>query len=164
MKNHKADIRSAPPSAGRRLNIPLLRRCVKAALQAEGADIPCEVSVLITDDEGIRALNRTHRKKDEPTDVLSFPMHAMTPGKFNSDPSEINPETGRLPLGDIVLSAERVAAQAEEYGQSTDRETAYLTVHSVLHLLGYDHQDEGKEKRRMRQREEAILQILGLQK
>lgn len=162
MKSHKIDIRSAPPSAGRRLDAALLRRCVRTALQAEGADKPCEVSVLITDDEGIRALNRTHRKKDVPTDVLSFPMQALTPGEFSTDPSEVNPETGRVPLGDIVLSAERVIAQAEEYGHSADRETAYLAVHSVLHLLGYDHQDEGDEKRRMRRREEVILQILGL--
>lgn len=162
MRRHKIDIRSTLPFIGRKLDIALLRRCIRTALHTEGVDKPCEISVLITDDVGIRALNRDYRNIDAPTDVLSFPMQALTPGEFSPDLSEVNPETGRLPLGDIVLSAERVAVQAEEYGQSADREMAYLAVHSVLHLLGYDHLDEGEEKLRMRMREEAVLQTLGL--
>lgn len=157
MKKHKIDIRSTLPFIGRQLDIALLRRCVRAALDAEGVDIPCEISVLITDDAGIRSVNKDFRGKDAATDVLSFPLQELVPGAFRPDLSEVSRDTGRLMLGDIVLSAERVAAQAEEYGQSADREMAYLAVHSVLHLLGYDHLDEGEEKRRMRQREKTIM-------
>ncbi|NLA86886.1 MAG: rRNA maturation RNase YbeY, partial [Clostridiales bacterium] len=119
-------------------------------------------SVLITDDAGIRELNREYRRKAAPTDVLSFPLQVLSPGDFKPGISEINRDTGCLPLGDIVLSAERIAAQAAEYGQSVNREMAYLAIHSVLHLLGYDHVDEGAEKRRMRGREEAVLKLMGM--
>jgi probable rRNA maturation factor len=157
VRKHKIDIRSTLPFIGRKLDIALLRRCIRAALDAEGVEIPCEISVLITNDADIRAINKDFRGKDTATDVLSFPLQELIPGAFRPDLSETNRDTGRLMLGDIVLSAERIAAQAAEYGQSADREMAYLAVHSVLHLLGYDHLDEGAEKRRMRQREEAII-------
>jgi probable rRNA maturation factor len=161
VKNHKIYLRRARPGLGKELDTRLLRAGIRASLDMEGVDKPVEVSVLITDDAGIRKLNREFRGKDAPTDVLSFPMQALTPGSFDPDPSEIDPETGRLPLGDIVLSTDRIADQARQYGHGIDREMAYLVIHSVLHLLGYDHTDEGADKRLMRAREEAILKRLG---
>ena len=137
---------------------PHLRCCITAALDAEGVHVPCEINVLVTDDATIHAINRQTRNVDRPTDVLSFPMFNYEPGRFPEDVSgDIDPETGLLPLGDMVLSLERAAAQAKEYGHSLKREAGYLTIHSVLHLLGYDHLDEGPMKQQMRAREEAIL-------
>ena len=142
---------------------PLLRRVISAALEAENVALPCEISVLFTDDEGIQAINREQRDVDRPTDVLSFPMFNLTPGTPPTlDDVEADPGTGLVPLGDMVLSLERAKAQGEEYGHGPEREAAYLAVHSVLHLLGYDHLDEGPQKARMRQREEAILGELGI--
>ncbi|MCD7753556.1 MAG: rRNA maturation RNase YbeY [Clostridiales bacterium] len=141
----------------------LLNRCITTALALEGVDVPCEVDVLITDDEGIRQINLEQREVDRATDVLSFPMFYFRPGKPpKGDALDLDPETGLLPLGDMVISYQRAAAQAEEYGHSVQRELGYLAVHSVLHLLGYDHMDEGEEKRQMRAREEAIMEALEL--
>jgi probable rRNA maturation factor len=140
----------------------LLRTCITAALSEEGVGLPCEVDVLITDNPGIHRINLEQRQVDRPTDVLSFPMFELTPGEPPADESLRDPATGRLALGDMVLSLEQAAAQAEEYGHSVRRELGYLAVHSVLHLLGYDHLDEGEQKARMRAREEAIMQTLGL--
>ncbi len=141
----------------------LLRRVIPAALAAEGVAVACEVDVLFTDDEGIREINLEQRAVDAATDVLSFPMFEYTPGQPPvAGTSETDPDTGLLPLGDMVLSVERATAQAAEYGHSTERELAYLTVHSVLHLLGYDHLDDGPQKAQMRAREEAILETLGI--
>jgi probable rRNA maturation factor len=159
MRN-KIYIKNNVKDADKRLDAPAIRRAVNAALRCENADAPCEVSVLVTDDNGVRALNREFRGADAATDVLSFPLQELTAGEFRASDGALDWSTGLLPLGDIVLSAERVAAQAAEYGQTRERETAYLTVHSVLHLLGYDHTDEGAEKRRMRAREEIILAAL----
>ena len=103
------------------------------------------------------------REVDRPTDVLSFPAFDLTPGELPG-PEDADPGTGLVPLGDMVISMERVAAQAKEYGHSNRRELAYLTVHSVLHLLGYDHLDEGPQKAQMRAREEAIMAELGLER
>ena len=139
----------------------LLTRIITAALDAEGVDIPCEVDVLLTDDEGIHAINLEQREVDAPTDVLSFPMFDLAPGE-KPGPENADPERGLVPLGDMVISVERAAAQAAEYGHGMERELAYLTVHSVLHLLGYDHLDEGAQKAQMRAREEAILTGLGI--
>ena len=99
---------------------------------------------------------------DKPTDVLSFPMNEFEPGRFDAEKAEIDEETGLVILGDMVLSLERARAQGNEYGHGEEREIAYLTVHSVLHLLGYDHVDEGPLKRQMRYREEAIMKGIGL--
>ena len=162
MKKHKIDVSRARPGLGRRLDTALIRRSIRTALTAQGVLIPCEVSVLITDDGGIQEINREFRSKDVPTDVLSFPMQALVPGDFRPDTAEVDPSTGLLPLGDIVLSADRIAEQAARFGHGTDRETAYLTVHSVLHLLGYDHTDEGPGKRAMRAREKVIMDMMGL--
>lgn len=135
-----------------------LRRCIRAALDAEGVDVPCEINVMVADDATLRAINRQTRKIDAPTDVLSFPMFEYAPGAFPRDAEkDADPETGLLPLGDMVISLERAGAQAREYGHSLRRELGYLAIHSVLHLLGYDHLDEGPMKRRMRAREEQIL-------
>ena len=139
----------------------LLDRVIPAALEAEGVEAPCEVNVLLTDDEGIREINRDMREVDAPTDVLSFPMFDLTPGD-KPDQADADPATGLVPLGDICISLERTRAQAEEYGHSEARETAYLAVHSILHLLGYDHLDEGVMKAQMRAREEEILGTLGI--
>ena len=135
----------------------LIRRVIKAALGAENVTTPCEISVLITNDAGIQSINHEFRDMDNPTDVLSFPCFELSPGAFDLDDCEPDEATGLLPLGDIVLSAERLAAQAKDYGNTLARETAYLVIHSVLHLLGYDHMDEGADKRKMREREEIIL-------
>lgn len=140
----------------------LIRQTVNAVLKSENASAPCMVDVTITDDAEIRLLNRRFMGKDRPTDVLSFPMQNMTAGKFEYDAGELDAQTGRLPLGDIVISMDRAKAQAKEYGHSVRREVAYLTVHSMLHLLGYDHMDEAEEKKLMRSREEFILERLGI--
>ena len=139
----------------------LLRQVIAAALEAEGVHLPCEISVLLTGDEGIRQVNRDMRGVDRPTDVLSFPMFDLRPGE-HPEKGEEDPETGLVPLGDMCISLERAAAQASEFGHSLEREVCYLAVHSVLHLLGYDHLDEGPMKRQMRLHEEFILDKLGI--
>ena len=139
----------------------LLRQVIPAALEAEGVAVPWEVDVLFTDDEGIHQINLEQREVDRPTDVLSFPMFDLRPGEHPTE-EDADPGTGLVPLGDMVISLERVAAQAKEYGHSNRRELAYLATHSVLHLLGYDHLDEGPQKAQMRAREEAILGELGI--
>ena len=143
---------------------PLLTRVITAALEQEKVAIPCSVDVLLTTDEGIREINAEQRQVDAVTDVLSFPFLELTPGTppDGTGEDELDPETGLCPLGDMVISVERARAQAEEFGHSVQREIAYLAVHSVLHLLGYDHLDEGPQKARMRAREEAILESLGV--
>lgn len=128
----------------------LVRKTVRAALAYEHFTDPVEVSVTFTDNEGIRELNREHRSIDRATDVLSFPMYDFHAGE--------KPEPGeRVALGDIVLSLERAAEQAEEFGHSYDREVAFLTAHSVLHLLGYDHERSPEEDEDMRRRQREIL-------
>lgn len=135
-----------------------LRKCIQAALAIEGVHVPCEINVLVTNDETIRTINLQTRKIDAATDVLSFPLFDFVPGAFPEDVSKlISPETGLLTLGDMVISLEHAQRQAVEYGHSLKRETGYLAIHSVLHMLGYDHLDEGEMKRQMRAREEKIL-------
>lgn len=140
-----------------------LSAVITAALEAERVETPCEVNVLFTDDEGIHRINLDMRGVDRPTDVLSFPMFELVPGE-HPDPEEVDPATGLIPLGDMCISLERARAQAEEFGHSVRRELCYLTVHSVLHLLGYDHLDEGPMKAQMREREETILRSLGIER
>lgn len=139
----------------------LIRKTVRTALEAEGVTLPCEVDVLITSDRAIKKVNKEQRKVDSATDVLSFPALELKPGK-KPKASDADPGTGLVPLGDMVISYERVAAQAKEYGHSKSRELSYLVTHSVLHLLGYDHLDEGKQKKLMRAHEEAIMEKLAL--
>ena len=138
-----------------------IRKVIRTALSEEGMTLPCEVDVSITNDEGIHEINLEMRGVDRPTDVLSFPVFDLLPGEL-PDEEDADPGTGLIPLGDMVISLERVAAQAKEYGHSNRRELAYLVVHYVLHLLGYDHLDEGEQKKQMRGREEAILAVLGI--
>ncbi len=161
VKTHYIPVTADVPGASSPRNCALLRKAVKAALAAEGVTCPCEVDVLLTDDGGIRRLNRELRQVDKPTDVLSFPALELTPGDKPSA-RDADPGSGLVPLGDMVISMERVAAQAKEFGHPKRRELAYLAVHSVLHLLGYDHLDEGPMKAQMREREEAILAELGI--
>ena len=141
---------------------PLLTRVITAALEAEQVDIGCMVDVLLTDDEGIREINKEHRDIDSATDVLSFPMLELTPGvpPTGENEEDLDLETGLCPLGDMVISVDRAKEQAQEFGHSVQREMAYLAVHSVLHLLGYDHLDEGPMKKQMRTREEAIASTI----
>ncbi len=135
-----------------------LRRCITQALRFQGVDVPCEINVLVTDNQGIRAINAASRQIDQATDVLSFPMFSLTPGQLPEDWSDyVDPETGRVPLGDMCISLERAMEQGQEYGHGVKREIGYLTVHSVLHLLGYDHLDDGPMKRQMRRQEETIM-------
>ena len=135
----------------------LIKKAVHMALDAEGVDVPCQISVMLTDDEGIRAVNSEFRGVDRATDVLSFPLNELTPGEFDPDECEHDLDTGAVMLGDMMISLERCAAQGEEFGHGFNREVQYLTVHSVLHLLGYDHVDEGEMKKQMRAREKAIM-------
>ena len=134
---------------------PLVRKCIAAVLRHETFDRPAEVSVSFVDNEQIRELNAEYRNKDAATDVLSFPLG-------ENDIYDIDEENGACELGDIVISVERAMEQAEEYGHSLEREIGWLTVHSMLHLLGYDHETSEDDARDMRQREEAVLQSLGL--
>lgn len=133
----------------------LIKRCCNAVLAYEGFDRPAEISVSFTDDTGIRELNRSYRQKDTPTDVLSFPMGED--GVY-----DVDAETGACLLGDVVISMERAVEQARLYGHSLERELGFLTVHSMLHLLGYDHEAGGLPARLMREKEEAVLIELGL--
>ena len=135
----------------------IISQCVEATLQAEKIDVPCEINVMVTNDKGIHAVNLASRNIDKPTDVLSFPMFQLEPGNPPEDWEDyLDFETDLCPLGDMCISLERAIAQAKEFGHSVKREVGYLTIHSMLHLLGYDHLDEGPMKAQMRAREEAI--------
>jgi len=134
-----------------------IKKCIQETLNAEGVNVRCEINVLVTNDAGIQVINRESRQLDKPTDVLSFPMFDLEAGDPPADWSDYrDPDTGLVPLGDMCISLERAVAQAQEFGHSTRREVGYLTIHSMLHLLGYDHLDEGPMKKQMRGREEAI--------
>ena len=135
----------------------IISQCVEATLQAENIPVTCEINVMVTNDKGIHAVNLASRNIDRPTDVLSFPMFQLEPGNPPEDWDEyLDFETDMCPLGDMCISLERAIAQAKEFGHSVKREVGYLTIHSMLHLLGYDHLDEGPMKAQMRAREEAI--------
>ena len=135
----------------------LIRRCCHAVLVLENFTEDAEVSVSFLNDEQIQQLNKEYRQKDAPTDVLSFPLGSD--GKYDR-----NQETGACMLGDIVISVPRAIEQARRYGHSLRREMGFLTVHSMLHLLGYDHEDGGIEALKMREKEETVLSELGLQR
>ena len=139
----------------------IIQKCVETTLTAENVPVPCEINVFITNDKGIQAINKASREIDKPTDVLSFPMFQLEPGNLPEDWEEyLDPETDMCPLGDMAISLERAIAQAKEFGHSTKREIGYLTIHSMLHLLGYDHLDEGPMKAQMRRREEEIAAMI----
>ena len=135
----------------------VIQKCVEATLKEEGVPVPCEINVFVTNDSGIQANNKASRNLDKPTDVLSFPMFQLEAGQLPEEWDDfLDPETDMCPLGDMAISLERAIAQAKEFGHSVRREIGYLTIHSMLHLLGYDHLDEGPMKAQMRQREETI--------
>ncbi len=146
-------------------HMDVYRRAVDTVLDLEGCPYEAEVSLLITDDASIREINRDQRGIDAPTDVLSFPMVQYAhPGDFSGveDMDDcFNIETGELMLGDIVLSIDRVRAQAEEYGHSVMREVAFLIVHSMLHLIGYDHIKE-EDRILMEDRQRKVMDVLGI--
>ena len=135
----------------------LVRRCCKAVLNEEKMDGKAEISVTFVDNEAIHELNKQHRNIDRETDVLSFPLGEN--GEY-----DINPSNGAKLLGDIVISAEKAVEQAKLYNHSLQREIGFLTVHSMLHLLGYDHERGGIEEVRMREKEEKVLTKLGLKR
>lgn len=142
----------------------VIERVVLSALDHESCPFEAAVNVLLTDDASIQEINRSERGIDRSTDVLSFPMAeyerpACFDG-FEEDGSLFDPESGELLLGDIVISVEHVCSQAEAYGHSRTRELAFLTAHSMLHLMGYDHMDDG-ERLLMERRQEEILQDCG---
>lgn len=144
-----------------------IENVIEYTLKEEKVDVPCEISIILIDDEEIRDINRENRNIDRVTDVLSFPMLNYPKGKvfkeaycnYDFEPSDL--DDGNLVLGDIALSLEKAKEQSLEFGHSFLRESAYLTVHSVLHLLGYDHMEED-EKDIMRKREEEILNKFAL--
>lgn len=131
----------------------LVRRSVSTALEYEGVDYDCEVSVTFTDNDGIKELNKSYRNKDRATDVLSFPMYDFRTGEAPNPgfPAE---------LGDIVISLERADEQAKEFGHTLKREVSFLTVHSVLHLLGYDHELSDEDEKEMFSKQKEIMEIL----
>ncbi|HIY25874.1 MAG TPA: rRNA maturation RNase YbeY [Candidatus Acutalibacter pullistercoris] len=133
----------------------LIRRCCHAVLQLEQFPDSAEISVSFVDNEQIREMNAQYRGKDAETDVLSFPMGEN--GNY-----DVNHETGAKILGDIVISMPKAVEQAKTYGHSLEREVGFLTAHSMLHLLGYDHEEGGLARVRMREKEEYVMRQLGL--
>lgn len=138
-----------------------LERAVMAALELAGGPANAQVSLMLTDDAGIRELNRTYRGQDRSTDVLSFPMLDDPRGALRGSAYETDPETGEVMLGDIAISLETAARQAALYGHGFDREIGFLAVHGLLHLLGYGHEAQ-EDRLVMRAREEEIMAALGL--
>lgn len=145
----------------------IIETVIQHALKEEKVEIPCEISIIFIDNEEIRDINRENRNIDRVTDVLSFPMLSYPNGRvfkevyLNYEFESSDLDDGNLVLGDIALSLEKAKEQSIEFGHSFLREAAYLTVHSVLHLLGYDHMEE-EEKEIMRKREEEILNRFAL--
>ncbi len=154
---HEIAVSREKPNLGHRGAAVLIRSAAEQALRAEGIEAPCLISVMLTDEDGIRAVNREYRGVDQETDVLSFPLNELTPGEFDPELCERDWETGAVMLGDMMISLPACEKQGVEYGHGFNREIRYLTVHSVLHLLGYDHLDEGEQKRQMRAREKEIM-------
>ena len=161
-RKHKVYLRQS----GRELRIQACKGLVEHAicetLRYEAVDEICVINVLVTGDRGIRKYNRTYRDIDSATDVLSFPMQDFIHSGWDGlSETEIDKDTGYLPLGDIVISSESVRRQADEYGHSVEDEMAYLIIHSTLHLLGYDHDNEANEKV-IHDKCKAIIRKIGL--
>lgn len=133
----------------------LIRQCCEAALEEETVKEDAEVSLTVVDNEDIKEMNKEYRQKDSVTDVLSFPMS-------DGEDFDLDPETNRIVLGDIVISAERAAEQAKEYGHSFEREMCFLATHSMFHLLGYDHEVSREEEKIMLEKQEKVLKRLGI--
>ena len=152
-----ADIRRDVKNLGHNNSASLIKKAINMALAAENVRENCIINVVLTDDEGIRAVNLSERNIDSATDVLSFPANELTPGEFDPEVCEWDYDNDAVYLGDMMISVPRCEQQGEEFGHGYERELMYLTVHSVLHLLGYDHVDEGEMKKQMREREKAIM-------
>ena len=155
--NHEIYVSREVKNLGHNNAARLIKAAAVHALQAEKIDADCIISVMLTDGEGIRRVNREFRGIDKETDVLSFPLNELEPGRFDAALCERDLDTGAILLGDMMISLPRCEEQGIEFGHGFDREIQYLTVHSVLHLLGYDHVDEGPMKAQMRAREKEIL-------
>ncbi|MDO4815286.1 MAG: rRNA maturation RNase YbeY [Bacillota bacterium] len=155
---HKIYVSREKRGLGHRKAKKLIIKSIVKALDAEGVNAPCTVSVMLTDDEGIHAVNKEFRNVDRATDVLSFPLNELKPGEFDKSLCERDMRNGTVLLGDMMISLERCDSQGKEFGHGFEREICYLTVHSVLHLLGYDHMDEGPMKAQMRAREKEIME------
>ncbi len=145
---------------------PLIERSVQEALSYEGVQVPVELSVSIVDNDQIQMINLEQRQMDKPTDVLSFPMiefegYDTVSEAIMAEP--INPESGEVYLGDIVVSWDKVVEQSESYGHNQERELSFLIVHSMLHLLGYDHMVPDEEQV-MLEKQKAIMGILGIER
>lgn len=156
MGNYEIYVSREVKNLGHRNAAALIKKAAARALEAEGVEAAV-ISVMLTDEDGIHRVNREFRGVDRPTDVLSFPLNELRPGDFDMADCDLDPETGAAMLGDMMISLPRCQAQGEELGHGFERELQYLTVHSVLHLLGYDHLDEGSMKRQMREREKMIM-------
>ncbi len=146
----------------------LIKKVIEACLDYENCPYETEISILLTDDDRIREINREYREIDRPTDVLSFPgVEYEIPGSFDGLEENIadwfHPETGELLLGDIVISVDRARLQAQEYGHSLEREIAFLTAHSMFHLFGYDHMEE-EERISMEEKQNAVLEKLEIRR
>ncbi len=154
---HEVYISRDVTGLGHNNSAALIKKAIGMALDAEGVNTACIISVVLTNDDGIHRVNFEFRGVDRPTDVLSFPMNELSPGEFDAELCERDMDSGAVLLGDMMISIPRCEAQGEEFGHGYERELMYLTVHSVLHLLGYDHVDEGEMKRQMRTREKTIM-------
>lgn len=141
----------------------LLNNSIRYSLEEAGFDIPCEVSVLLVDNEKMREINLEYRKNNRPTDVLSFPMVEVRNGRLEPEKADYDMETKLLLLGDIVISLETAWKQAGDYNHSVQRELAFLATHGVFHLLGYDHEPEDNEKI-MLKKQEKVLERMGLRR
>ena len=139
----------------------LLTETVSATLKYENVTIPCYVSITVVDEDEIKEINNEHRGIDSVTDVLSFPVVNLIDGSFDNNAGDYF--EGRLILGDVVLCAKRAKEQSIDFGHSYDRELGYLTCHSILHLIGYDHEVDS-EREVMRQKEEAVMALLNLKR
>lgn len=140
---------------------PIVRMTMRETLKYERVDKPCEIQMTLVTENMIARLNRIHRRIAKVTDVLSFPLTEQIPGKKLKVSETDLSDKGRVCLGDIVLCLPQASRQSQEYGHSLEREIAYLTVHSVLHLLGYDHMQED-DKKLMRKHEEAVMAKVGV--
>lgn len=141
--------------------LKLIEKAAKLCVKKEGIPFLCEAFITLTDNESIREINMEHRGIDKPTDVLSFPLVEYVDGKPDIQPGDIDPDTNRVSLGDIIISAEKAKEQSESYGHSIEREFAFLAVHGMLHLLGYDHESEHDEKIMFKKQDE-VLNEMGL--
>lgn len=139
----------------------LVEKCARNVLSRENVDFPAEIDITVVDADTIREMNAEYRSKDSVTDVLSFPMYEFYNGEPREELDE-EPDTGCVMLGDMILCYTRACEQAKEFGHSAARECGYLTTHSMLHLLGYDHERNDEDTRLMRSKEEEYMNAIGL--